>query len=84
MYPGEKMTFLVQLQGDTVTNYDGPHDDVEGVARALKLLRGIFGNDESEQNVMLTVEPVPVLDPPVNEEAVGLCRKAVKRYRCGS
>lgn len=54
---------------------DGCHGGPEGVAKAAKLIRGIFGDrDEDAGWFMVEITPVPSQDVPVNEDAVQACR----------
>jgi hypothetical protein len=78
-YPGERMYFLVQMHYQVAVNYDGPHDTPEGVAKALKLIKGIFPTNPIDQNVMVTIEPVPDLDVDVDKEAMEACAMMVRK-----
>ena len=58
---------------------DGPHSTPEGVAKAAKLHRAIFSDNGPWR--MVEVLPVPKIDPPINEEAAGICRDLVNGGR---
>lgn len=58
---------------------DGPHSTPEGVAEAAKLYRRIFGDEGPF--AMVEVHPIPDLDPPIDEDAAGVCRDLIQRGR---
>ena len=77
-YPGEKLCYLMCMDDGKVTDSDGSHSDASGVAKARKLIEGIFGKGRHQRYVMLTIEPVPDMDVPVNDEAMQACAMMVK------
>jgi hypothetical protein len=61
--------YLAEAVGPmSVRVVDGVHGTPADVARAAKLHRRIYGADDSRWR-MLTVAPLPDLDPPIDEDA---------------
>jgi hypothetical protein len=60
----------------SVALIDGCHSSPDGVAQAKKLMQRIFG-EEGTEYIMVTLDPVPDKDIPINEEAAAICAAAV-------
>ncbi len=65
--------FLVGVKDGKFHTWDGMHSDPEDVAEALKLHNRISAiRADGVTWRMVTVQAVPDLDPPVNEEAIAV------------
>lgn len=70
--------WLGRRDGNTVRLEDGCHSDPEGVAKAAKLHERIFG--DRGPWVMVEIQDVPDLDPPINEKAAQECAHLVAEF----
>lgn len=60
---------------------DGAHSDPAGVAKARKLIQGIFPKRYGKTEfVMVELLPVPGGDQPINDEAMESCAALVRDY----
>lgn len=67
--------WLGRVEGNVVHLEDGCHGGPEGVAKAAKLIKRIFGDERDW--VMVEMHPMPDLDPPINEDAASSCAAMV-------
>jgi hypothetical protein len=78
---GSRGFYLVGTVGEEIQTWDGPHDRVSDVAKALELYRRLGFASRYERFVMVEICDIPEPSKPVelNEEAIEACKEMLNR-----